>query len=163
LKLNYTIPANTHIGHVHLKVSDLDRALKFYCDLLGFEVTTRFGTDAAFISAGGYHHHIGLNTWYSKNAPPAPVRSAGLFHTAIVYPTRKDLAVAYKRLIDADYPLTGTSDHGVSEALYLNDPDQNGVELYWDRPKEQWPQHADGSLEMYTKHLDLESLLKLAS
>jgi catechol 2,3-dioxygenase len=163
LKLNYTIPANTHIGHVHLKVSDLHRALKFYCDLLGFEVTTRFGTDAAFISAGGYHHHIGLNTWYSKNAPPAPVRSAGLFHTAIVYPTRKDLAVAYKRLIDADYPLTGASDHGVSEALYLNDPDQNGVELYWDRPKEQWPQHADGSLEMYTKHLDLESLLKLAS
>jgi catechol 2,3-dioxygenase len=163
LKLNYTIPASTHIGHVHLKVGDLDRALKFYCDLLGFEITTKFGTDAAFISAGGYHHHIGLNTWYSKNAPPAPLRSAGLFHTAIVYPTRKDLAVAYKRLLDANYPLTGAADHGVSEALYLNDPDQNGVELYWDRPKEQWPKHEDGSLEMYTRPLDLEALVKLAS
>jgi catechol 2,3-dioxygenase len=163
LNSNYTIPSETRIGHVHLKVADLDRALKFYCDLLGFEITTKFGTDAAFISAGGYHHHIGLNTWYSKNAAPAPLRSAGLFHTAIVYPTRKDLALAYKRLIDADYPLTGAADHGVSEALYLNDPDQNGVELYWDRPKEQWPKHKDGSLEMYTKHLDLESLVKLAS
>jgi catechol 2,3-dioxygenase len=162
LNSNYTIPANTHIGHVHLKVADLDRALKFYCDLLGFEITTKFGSEAAFISAGGYHHHIGLNTWYSKNAPPAPMRSAGLFHTAIVYPTRKDLAVAYKRLLDANYPLTGAADHGVSEALYLNDPDQNGVELYWDRPKEQWPKHEDGSLEMYTKHLDLEELLTLA-
>jgi catechol 2,3-dioxygenase len=160
---NYAIPSETRIGHVHLKVADLDRALKFYCDLLGFEVTTRFGTDAAFISAGGYHHHIGLNTWYSKNAAPAPLRSAGLFHTAIVYPTRKDLAIAYKRLLDANYPLDGAADHGVSEALYLNDPDQNGVELYWDRPKEQWPTHKDGSLEMYTKYLDLESLLKLAS
>ncbi|MCX8492546.1 MAG: VOC family protein [Cyclobacteriaceae bacterium] len=160
---NYTIPSETRIGHVHLKVSDLDRALKFYCDLLGFEVTTRFGSDAAFISAGGYHHHIGLNTWYSKNAPPSPVRSAGLFHTAIVYPTRKDLAVAYKRLLDANYPLTGAADHGVSEALYLNDPDQNGVELYWDRPKEQWPTQEDGSLEMYTHPLDLEDLLKLVS
>ncbi len=159
----YVIPAATKIGHIHLKVADLDRSLAFYCDLLGFEVTTRFGNDAAFISAGGYHHHIGLNTWHSKNAPPAPLRSAGLFHTAIVYPTRKDLAVAYKRLIDANYPLTGAADHGVSEALYLNDPDQNGVELYWDKPKEQWPHHQDGSLEMYTKHLDLESLLKLVS
>lgn len=163
MKVDYAIPRETRIGHVHLKVSDLDRALKFYCDLLGFEVTTRFGTDAAFISAGGYHHHIGLNTWYSKNAPPAPMRSAGLFHTAILYPTRKDLAIAYKRLVDANYPLTGASDHGVSEALYLNDPDQNGVELYWDRPKEQWPQHADGSLEMYTKHLDLENLANLVT
>jgi catechol 2,3-dioxygenase len=160
---NYAIPIETRIGHVHLKVADLDRALKFYCDLLGFEVTTRFGTDAAFISAGGYHHHIGLNTWYSKNAAPAPLRSAGLFHTAIVYPTRKDLAIAYKRLLDANYPLDGAADHGVSEALYLNDPDQNGVELYWDRPKEHWPTHKNGSLEMYTKYLDLESLLKLAS
>jgi catechol 2,3-dioxygenase len=162
LNSNYTIPANTHIGHVHLKVADLDRALKFYCDLLGFEITTKFGSEAAFISAGGYHHHIGLNTWYSKNAPPAPMRSAGLFHTAIVYPTRKGLAVAYKRLLDANYPLSGAADHGVSEALYLNDPDQNGVELYWDRPKEQWPRHEDGSLEMYTKPLDLESLVNLA-
>lgn len=162
MKSTYTIPPQTHIGHVHLKVADLDRALQFYCDLLGFEVTTRFGTDAAFISAGGYHHHIGLNTWYSKNAPPAPLKAAGLFHTAILYPTRKDLAVAYKRLVDVHYPLTGAADHGVSEALYLNDPDQNGVELYWDRPKEQWPKHLDGSLEMYTRQLDLDSLVNLA-
>ncbi len=161
--MNYKIPAATRIGHVHLKIADLDRALKFYCDLLGFEVTTKFGSDAAFISAGGYHHHIGLNTWYSKNAPPAPLRSAGLFHTAILYPTRIDLAIAYKRLLDANYPLTGAADHGVSEALYLNDPDQNGVELYWDRPREQWPSHEDGSLEMYTLPLDLEALLKLVS
>lgn len=162
MKSDYTIPSETRIGHVHLKVSDLDRALKFYCDLLGFEITTKFGSQAAFISAGGYHHHIGLNTWYSKNAPPAPLRTAGLFHTAILYPTRKDLAVAYKRLIDANYPLTGAADHGVSEALYLNDPDQNGVELYWDRPKELWPSLENGSLEMYTLPLDLEALMKLA-
>ena len=161
--MNYKIPAATRIGHVHLKVADLDRALKFYCDLLGFEITTKFGSEAAFISAGGYHHHIGLNTWYSKNAAPAPLRSAGLFHTAIVYPTRKDLAIAYKRLLDANYPLTGAADHGVSEALYLNDPDQNGVELYWDRPREQWPSHEVGSLEMFTHPLDLEDLLKLVS
>ena len=158
----YTIPAQIRIGHVHLKVADLKRAMDFYCDLLGFEVTTMYGTDAAFISAGGYHHHIGLNTWYSKNAPPAPVRSAGLFHTAILYPTRKDLAIALKRLLDADYPLTGASDHGVSEAIYLNDPDENGVELYWDKPHDQWPHNEDGSLIMYTHALDLESLLKEA-
>jgi catechol 2,3-dioxygenase len=157
---NYTIPAETRIGHVHLKVADLQRALDFYCGLLGFELVTTYGEQAAFISAGGYHHHIGLNTWYSKDAPPAPVRSAGLFHTAILYPTRKDLAVALKRLIDAKYPLTGASDHGVSEALYLNDPDQNGVELYWDRPKAEWPKKPDGGIEMYTKPLDLEGLLK---
>jgi len=157
---NYTIPAETRIGHVHLKVADLQRALDFYCGLLGFELVTTYGEQAAFISAGGYHHHIGLNTWYSKDAPPAPVRSAGLFHTAILYPTRKDLAVALKRLIDAKYQLTGASDHGVSEALYLNDPDQNGVELYWDRPKEEWPKKPDGGIEMYTKPLDLEGLLK---
>lgn len=156
----YTIPPQTQIGHVHLKVADLKRAMAFYCDLLGFELITMYGTDAAFISAGGYHHHIGLNTWYSKNAPPAPVRSAGLFHTAILYPTRKDLAVAYKRLLDAEYPLTGVADHGVSEALYLNDPDQNGVELYWDRPKNEWPHKPDGSIEMYTQALDLDDLLK---
>ena len=158
----YMIPPKTRIGHVHLKVADLQRAMAFYCDLLGFELITMYGTDAAFISAGGYHHHIGLNTWYSKNAPPAPVQSAGLFHTAILYPTRKDLAVAYKRLLDADYPLTGVADHGVSEALYLNDPDQNGVELYWDRPKEEWPHKPDGSIEMYTQSLDLDGLLKEA-
>ncbi|RAU82526.1 VOC family protein [Pontibacter arcticus] len=158
-KAPYTVPALTQIGHVHLKVADLNRALAFYCDLLGFELTTMYGTDAAFISAGGYHHHIGLNTWYSKGAQPASVRSAGLFHTAILYPTRKDLAVIFKRLVDAKYPLDGASDHGVSEALYLSDPDQNGVELYWDRQKEAWPQKPDGSLEMYTRPLDLQSLL----
>ncbi len=155
----YRIPAQTRIGHVHLKVADLPRALAFYCDLLGFELIITYGTQAAFISAGGYHHHIGLNTWYSKDAPPAPVHSAGLFHTAILYPTRRDLAVAYKRLAEVDYPLTGASDHGVSEALYLNDPDQNGVELYWDRPRVQWPQKPDGSVDMYTKALDLSGLL----
>lgn len=158
--MSYTIPAQTRIGHVHLKVADLDRALKFYRDLLGFELVTMYGADAAFISAGGYHHHIGLNTWYSKNAPPAPVRSAGLFHTAILYPTRKDLAVALQRLREARYPLTGASDHGVSEALYLNDPDQNGVELYWDRPKEEWPLDENGGITMFTKPLDLDDLLR---
>ena len=156
----YTIPAQTRIGHVHLKVADLDRALAFYRDLLGFSLVMMYGQDAAFISAGGYHHHIGLNTWYSKGGPPAPVRSAGLFHTAILYPTRRDLAVAYKRLQDANYPLTGVADHGVSEALYLNDPDHNGVELYWDRPVDQWPQKPDGSVDIYTKPLDLDDLLK---
>ena len=155
----YTIPDQTHIGHIHLKVADLDRALGFYRDLLGFTVTTLYGDQAAFVSAGGYHHHIGLNTWYSKNMPPSPVRSAGLFHTAILYPTRRDLAVALQRLIDAKYPITGASDHGVSEAIYLNDPDQNGVELYWDRPMDQWPHKPDGSLEVYTHSLDLEGLL----
>ena len=157
---DYTVPAGARIGHVHLKVADLQRAMNFYCDLLGFELITMYGDQAAFISAGGYHHHIGLNTWYSKDAPPAPKNSAGLFHTAILYPTRKDLATILKRLIDAKYPLTGASDHGVSEALYLNDPDQNGVELYWDRAKELWPQKPDGSIEMYTRPLNLESLLK---
>ncbi|HMI77317.1 MAG TPA: VOC family protein [Ferruginibacter sp.] len=157
---NYIIPAQTRIGHVHLKVADIKRSLGFYCDLLGFELTTMYGTDAAFISAGGYHHHIGLNTWYSKGLPPAAVDSVGLFHTAILYPTRKDLAIIYDRLRRANYPFTGGSDHGVSEALYLNDPDDNGVELYWDKPKDQWPQKEDGSLEMYSRALDLESLLK---
>lgn len=160
---DYTIPAQTRIGHVHLKVSDLQRALDFYCGLLGFELITTYGKDAAFISAGGYHHHIGLNTWFSKNGHPAPKNTAGLFHTAIVYPTRKDLAIALKRLIDAKYPLTGASDHGVSEALYLDDPDQNGVELYWDRPKESWPRNPDGSIHMYTRALDLEELISLAN
>jgi catechol 2,3-dioxygenase len=160
--MDYTIPAGTRIGHVHLKVADLERALKFYRDLLGFELQQYYGDSAAFISAGGYHHHIGLNTWYSKNAGPAPVHSPGLFHTAILYPERKDLAIALKRLIDAGYPLTGASDHGVSEAIYLNDPDLNGVELYWDRPKEQWPKDVAGNLQMITEPLDIEDLLKLA-
>lgn len=157
---NYTIPKETKIGHVHLKVADLKRSLAFYCGLLGFEITMTYGTEAAFLSAGGYHHHIGLNTWFSKHGPPAPRNAAGLFHTAILFPTRKDLAVILNRLQEADYPLTGASDHGVSEALYLNDPDMNGVELYWDKPKEQWPKKADGSLEMYTKPLDIDDLMK---
>ena len=156
----YIIPALTRIGHIHLKVSDIKKSLAFYCDLLGFELITMYGTDAAFISAGGYHHHIGLNTWYSKNALPAPIHSAGLFHTAILFPTRRDLAFIYKRLSDARYPFTGASDHGVSEALYLDDPDQNGVELYWDRPKEEWPKNPDGSLTMFSHHLDLDGLLQ---
>jgi catechol 2,3-dioxygenase len=158
---DYKIPANAKIGHVHLKVADIERALGFYCDLLGFELTTRYGTDVAFISAGGYHHHIGLNVWYSKGAPPAPRRAVGLFHTAILYPERKDLAAIYKRLLQANYPLTGAADHGVSEALYLDDPDSNGVELYWDRPRGDWPLKADGTLDMYTKPLNLEALLSL--
>ncbi len=158
----YTIPAETRIGHVHLKVSDLQRSLDFYCDLLGFELMVRYGEEAAFISAGGYHHHIGLNTWYSKGKPPAPVAAAGLFHTAIVYPERRDLAIALRRLVDANYPLSGASDHGVSEALYLDDPDRNGVELYWDRPRDKWPLDTDGKLTMYTHRLDLDSLLKEA-
>ena len=157
--MDYTVPAGTRIGHVHLKVSDINKALAFYKDLLGFEIMARYGTQAVFISAGGYHHHIGLNTWYSKGAGPAPKNSAGLFHTAILYPTRKDLATVLKRLMDANYPFTGFADHGVSEALYLDDPDGNGVELYWDKPKEQWPIDADGNLNMYTEQLDLESLL----
>ncbi|MEO7210095.1 MAG: VOC family protein [Chitinophagaceae bacterium] len=156
----YIIPAQTRIGHVHLKVSNLQRSLEFYRDLLGFEVTTMYGNQAAFISAGGYHHHIGLNTWHSNGLPPAPVNSVGLYHTAIVYPTRKDLAIIYDRLRKAYYPLTGTSDHLVSEALYLNDPDENGVELYWDKPKELWTYKEDGSIEMATLALDLDDLLK---
>lgn len=160
MQKRYAIPARTRIGHVHLKVADLQRALDFYCGLLGFELTTTYGRQAAFISAGGYHHHIGLNTWHSKNGPPAPKHSAGLFHTAILYPSRKDLAAIYQRLLEANYPLTGAADHGVSEALYLDDPDQNGVELYWDRPTEQWPRKPDGSLNMFTAALDLDNLLQ---
>jgi len=156
---HYQVPQNTRIGHVHLKVSDIQRSLDFYCGLLGFEITTTYGADAAFISAGGYHHHIGLNVWHSKNGPPAPRGSAGLYHTAILYPGRKDLAFIFQRLRKADYPLTGAADHGVSEALYLDDPDKNGVELYWDRPREQWPKKPDGSLNMYTRPLDYNSLL----
>lgn len=158
--MSYTIPAHTHIGHVHLKVADLERSLSFYRDLLGFAITQRYGDSAVFISAGEYHHHIGLNTWHSKNAGPAPVNTAGLYHVAIVYPTRKDLAVILKRLLDAEYPLTGVSDHGVSEALYLNDPDKNGVELYWDKPKTDWPVDEKGNLMMITEALDLQDLLK---
>lgn len=157
---SYQIPARTQIGHVHLKVANLERALDFYHRLLGFEITMMYGDQAAFVSAGGYHHHIGLNTWNSKDMPPAPRRGVGLYHTAIVYPTRKDLAAILDRLIKEKYPLTGASDHGVSEALYLDDPDGNGVELYWDRPKELWPVDVDGALNMYTIALDVEDLLK---
>ncbi len=160
--MSYTIPPGARIGHVHLKVADLERSLKFYRDLLGFELQQYYGESAAFISAGGYHHHIGLNTWHSKNAGPAPVNAVGLYHTAILYPTRKDLAIALKRLVTAGYPLTGASDHGVSEAIYLDDPDRNGVELYWDRPKEEWPKDAAGNLQMMSDPLDLEALLSLA-
>lgn len=158
----YRIPPQTRIGHVHLKVSDLERSLKFYRDLLGFEVKQYFGNSAAFISAGDYHHHIGLNTWHSKNAGPAPVNAVGLYHTAILYPSRKELAVVLKRLIGANYPLTGASDHGVSEAIYLDDPDGNGVELYWDKTKEKWPVDENGNLRMVTDPLDIEDLLKSA-
>jgi len=157
-KMDYKIPPQTRIGHVHLKVADIDRSLRFYRDLLGFEVAQWYGNAAVFLSAGGYHHHIGLNTWHSKNAQPAPVNAAGLYHTAILYPTQKELAVAVKRLIEASYPLTGASDHGVSLAVYLNDPDQNGVELYWDRPKEEWPLDENGNLQMVSEPLDMNDL-----
>jgi len=160
--MTYTIPAQTQIGHVHLKVGNIERSLKFYVDLLGFSIMQRYGESAVFISAGGYHHHIGLNTWHSKNAAPAPINNAGLYHIAILYPTRKELAIGVKRLIDAKYPLIGAADHGVSEAVYLNDPDRNGVELYWDKPKEEWPFDEKGSIKMMTEQLDLENLLELA-
>ena len=153
------IDPGVRIGHVHLKVADLDRALKFYCGVLAFELQQRFGSQAAFISAGGYHHHIGLNTWESAGGPPPPRGTTGLYHLAILYPTRVLLADALRRLMDAGVELDGASDHGVSEALYLRDPDQNGVELYWDRPREQWPHAADGSLAMFTRRLDLDNLL----
>lgn len=151
---------DTRIGHVHLKVADLDRAIAFYHDLLGFDVTYRMGRSAAFLSAGGYHHHLGLNTWESRGGTPPPPGHTGLYHTAILFPNRRELALALKRLIDAEYPLTGASDHGVSEALYLDDPDGNGVELYCDRPREAWPRDAEGGLRMDTRPLDVEGLLK---
>jgi catechol 2,3-dioxygenase len=153
------IAAGTRIGHVHLKVADLPRALDFYVGVLGFQLMQKYGTEAAFISAGGYHHHIGLNTWESRGGNPPPHGSTGLFHTAILYPTRAALADALRRLIAAKIPLDGASDHGVSEALYLRDPDQNGVELYWDRPEAQWPRDAKGGLAMVTARLDLNNLL----
>lgn len=153
------IHPETTIGHVHLTVADLDRALGFYRDLLGFEVTTYYGDSAVFLSAGGYHHHIGLNTWAGKGATPPPEGHTGLFHVAILYPSRKELARALKRLFDANYPIEGASDHGVSEAIYLRDPDKNGIELYVDRPRENWPVDNDGKLEMTTMSLDIKSLL----
>ena len=156
---NYQLPPATRIGHVHLKVSNLQRALDFYAGLLGFELVSTYGEEAAFISAGGYHHHIGLNTWQSKGGKPAPKNTAGLFHTALLYPTRKDLARILQRLLEANYPISGFADHGVSEAIYLDDPDENGVELYWDRPKELWPTDAEGKILMYTRTLDVQGLL----
>ena len=153
------IDPRVRIGHIHLKVADLDRALAFYRDVLGFEVTQKYGSNAVFLSAGGYHHHIGLNTWESAGGSPPPPRSTGLYHLAILYPTRAELSDALRRVLSANIPLEGASDHGVSEALYLRDPDGNGVELYWDKPQEQWPRTPDGSLAMTTKPLDLGSLL----
>src|SRR6201996_1852286 len=154
------IDPGTRIGHVHLKVANLDRALEFYCGVLGFELQQKFGTQAAFISAGGYHHHIGLNTWESAGGSPPPPRSTGLYHLAILYPTRAALADALRRLVKAVIELEGAADHGVSEALYLRDPDDNGVELYRDRPREEWPRTTNGELAMFTRALDLEGLLK---
>ena len=153
------IDPRADIGHVHLKVSDLERALDFYSGVLGFEIMARYGEEAAFISAGGYHHHIGLNTWESRGGSPPPPGTTGLFHTAIRYPDRRTLADAVKRVLDAGIPLTGASDHGVSEAIYLNDPDSNGVELYRDRPQEEWPRTDDGAFTMFTKPLDVAGLL----
>jgi len=153
------IDPQVRIGHVHLKVADLDRALAFWHGVLGFALTQRMGRQAAFVSAGGYHHHIGLNTWESAGGPPPPPHSTGLYHVAILYPTRALLADALRRLVAAGVELEGASDHGVSEALYLRDPDQNGVELYWDRPRDQWPRQPDGTLAMYTRALDLAGLL----
>jgi catechol 2,3-dioxygenase len=154
-----TIDPNVRIGHVHLKVANLQRALDFYCGVLGFELTQRYGEEAAFVSAGGYHHHIGLNTWESRDGSPPPKGATGLYHFAILYPTRAALADALRRLMQANISLEGASDHGVSEALYLSDPDGNGIELYWDRPKELWPRDENGQIEMFTRQLELNSLL----
>lgn len=153
------IDGGVRIGHVHLKVADLERALAFYCGVLGFELTQRYGAQAAFISAGGYHHHIGLNTWESRGGPPPAAGTTGLYHAALLYPARASLADALRRLVQAQIPLTGASNHGVSEALYLNDPDGNGLELYWDRPEAEWPRDANGNLAMITAALDLDDLL----
>ena len=152
------IDSGVRMGHVHLRVADLERSLAFYVGVLGFEITQRWGGEAAFLSAGGYHHHIGLNTWESRDGSPPPPGSTGLYHLAILYPSRSTLADALQRLIDAEIPLDGAADHGVSEALYLRDPDNNGVELYRDRPPEEWPRNPDGSLAMFTRRLDLEDL-----
>jgi catechol 2,3-dioxygenase len=156
------IHPDVRIGHVHLKVADLQRALHFYCDIIGFELMQTLPPGAAFISAGGYHHHIGLNTWESLGGSPPPPGTTGLYHTAILFPTRGELAAALRRVVEARIPLDGAADHGVSEALYLRDPDQNGVELYWDRPKELWPRTDDGQLAMFTRPLDIRALLREA-
>jgi catechol 2,3-dioxygenase len=160
---DFIVPAGTHIGHVHLKVADLQRALGFYCGVLGFELQQMYGADAAFISAGGYHHHIGLNTWESKGGSPPPPGTTGLYHTAILYPTKVDLANAFKRVLGAGLQLDGAADHGVSVALYLRDPDENGVELYWDKPEAEWPRESDGKLAMVNARIDLKELLNQAT
>jgi catechol 2,3-dioxygenase len=157
--MNSPIDKRVGIGHVHLKVADLGRAIAFYHGILGFAITQRMGNSAAFLSAGGYHHHIGLNTWESLGGSPPPPGSTGLYHVAIRYPDRRTLGDALRRLEEASIPLEGAADHGVSEALYLRDPDNNGVELYWDRPQTEWPREADGSIAMYTRRLDLSLLL----
>jgi catechol 2,3-dioxygenase len=158
-KSNYVVDARVRIGHAHLKVADIARALGFHCDVLGFEITQRFGESAAFLSAGGYHHHLAVNTWESLGGSPPPPGTTGLYHTAIVYPTRGKLAEALRRVLDAGIALDGAADHGVSESIYLRDPDENGVELYCDKPKEMWPRTADGALAMYTRPLDLHKVL----
>src|SRR5436190_4093895 len=157
--MNGKIDPRVRIGHVHLKVADLQRALDFYCGILGFELSQRYGQEVAFVSAGGYHHHIGLNTWESRDGSPPPKGTTGLYHFAISYPTRAALADALRRLMQANVSLDGASDHGVSEALYLHDPDENGIELYWDRPRESWPRDHNGNIAMFTRRLDLQNLL----
>lgn len=161
--MSFEAPAGTRIGHVHLKVADLDRALAFYCDILGLRLMQRYGTQAAFISAGGYHHHIGLNTWESKGGQPPAPGTTGLYHTAILYPSRAALAGVMKSVVEAGWPLEGASDHGVSEAIYLRDPDGNGVELYRDRDEKDWPRDGSGNLKMVTERLDLHALLAEAA
>ena len=161
--MSYTAPAGISVGHVHLKVADLDRAIAFYANVLGFEVQQKYEDQAAFLSADGYHHHVGLNTWFSKGGAPSPKRNAGLFHVAFLYPTRADLARAVRSVIDAGVPLDGASDHGVSQAIYFDDPDGNGIELYWDRDPADWPRDADGNLAMTTNRLDLDALLMEAA
>jgi catechol 2,3-dioxygenase len=158
-RVGRVIDPRVDIGHVHLKVSDIDRSLAFWSGVLGFEVMARMGDQAAFISAGGYHHHLGLNTWESKGAGPPPRNTTGLFHVAVRYPDRKTLAAAVRTVVDAGVPLDGASDHGVSEAIYLRDPDENGVELYRDRPREEWPVGPDGEFAMFTRPLDVQALL----
>ncbi len=157
----YTAPAGTAIGHVHLKVSDIDRSLEFYVGVLGLTITQRYGDAAVFLAAGDYHHHIGLNTWHSKNAPPAPERAAGLYHLALLYPTLLDLAQVLQQLGRADWTVDGSADHGVSQAIYIRDPDNNGIELYWDRPKEEWPLDSAGNLSMNNDPLDFDALYAL--
>lgn len=155
------IPAGARIGHVHLRVADLERSIAFYAGVLGFEITQRYGNQAAFLAAGGYHHHIGLNTWESLGGSPPAAGTTGLYHFAVLYPRRVDLADTFRRLVAAGIPLDGSADHGVSQALYLRDPDQNGVELYWDRPKNEWPRESTGALTMYNRRFDLDELLRL--